>query len=501
MKSKVLSFTAIVLAIIFVCILTGCNSSKFPDVKLEINSENLMQNATVVGDNLSNKEISGRNNILKKGNSYWTAINDGKSNSVQFKLKESCTFNTAIISEIGDSVMYFRLEAFIGGSWKLIYASEKMQDRRIISFDSVTTDSLRLTIDKFKRKNCKIKGFELYNIIEGKDNFNTTVYQRLDGDVPTEILKRSEEDIKTFARFYDVYNTIIVFDVVKWSEKGEMSFVGGEEKFACEIAALKEIVAKRTNPHKVRIIITALADGAGGGHVGVNTLMHGNHTRIADEMVNKFIKPLSEGGYDLDGLDIDWEYPQNKKDWECYNVFMKELDEKMTAVKSDSIISAALSAGALNMSKETMKRIDQIQYMAYDDLNSDGYQSTLYLAQIGLQNFIKKGANLSQINIGIPTYGRPIDGGPYWPYWRGLNGKNMYFDSKHDNVMCGEVSLKAAAYCSPALAGDKTALALLSGCGGIMVFRLACDKLMDDPNSVACGIENTLKRYIPGWGK
>ena len=241
MKSKVLSFTAIVLAIIFVCILTGCNSSKFPDVKLEINSENLMQNATVVGDNLSNKEISGRNNILKKGNSYWTAINDGKSNSVQFKLNESCTFNTAIISEIGDSVMYFRLEAFIGGSWKLIYASEKMQDRRIISFDSVTTDSLRLTIDKFKRKNCKIKGFELYNITEGKDNFNTTVYQRLDGDVPTEILKRSEEDIKTFARFYDVYNTIIVFDVVKWSEKGEMSFVGGEEKFAREIAALKEI--------------------------------------------------------------------------------------------------------------------------------------------------------------------------------------------------------------------------------------------------------------------
>ena len=152
--------------------------------------------------------------------------------------------------------------------------------------------------------------------------------------------------------------------------------------------------------------------------------MHENHTRIADEMVNKFIKPLSEGGYDLDGLDIDWEYPQNKKDWECYNVFMKELDEKMTAVKSDSIISAALSAGALNMSKETMKRIDQIQYMAYDDLNSDGYQSTLYLAQIGLQNFIKKGANLSQINIGIPTYGRPIDGGPYWPYWRELNGKN-----------------------------------------------------------------------------
>ncbi len=501
MRKKVLCFLVIICVTILVCVFTGCSKSKFPDVKLELTGENLMEGAKVVGDSLSNKEISGRQNMLKNNSSYWTAINDGKSNSVQFKLKGSQTFNTAIISEVGDSVMYFRLEAYIGGNWQLIYASEKMQERRIISFDSVTTDSIRLTIDKFKKKNSKIQSFELYNMTANRNTFNTTVYQRLDCDVPTEVLKRSEEEIQTFARYYDVYNTVIVFDVVKWDEKGKMSFVGGEENFAAQIKALKQIVSKRTNPHKVKIIVTALADGAGGGHVGVNTLMHANHTRIAEEMVNKFIKPESEGGYDLDGLDIDWEYPQNKKDWECYNVFMKELDEKMTAVKSDSIISAALSAGALNMSKETMARIDQIQYMAYDDSNSDGYQSTLYYAQIGLQNFIKKGANLSQINIGIPSYGRPVEGGPYWPSWRDLDRGDMYFNSKYDNVPCGDVMLKGSAYCSPALAGDKTTLAIFSGCGGIMVFRLACDKLMNDPNAVACGIENTLKRYIVGWGK
>ena len=32
-----------------------------------------------------------------------------------------------------------------------------------------------------------------------------------------------------------------------------------------------------------------------------------------------------------------------------------------------------------------------------------------------------------------------------------------------------------------------------------MVFRVACDKTMDDPNSVACGIENALKRYVANW--
>lgn len=51
----------------------------------------------------------------------------------------------------------------------------------------------------------------------------------------------------------------------------------------------------------------------------------------------------------------------------------------------------------------------------------------------------------------------------------------------------------------PALAGDKLALALFSGAGGVMVFRSCCDKTMDDPNSVACGLENTLHRYAENW--
>ena len=58
---------------------------------------------------------------------------------------------------------------------------------------------------------------------------------------------------------------------------------------------------------------------------------------------------------------------------------MKELDEKMAQVKPDAIISAALSAWALGMRPETMEIIDQIQYMAYDDIDIDGVQSTTFV--------------------------------------------------------------------------------------------------------------------------
>lgn len=45
----------------------------------------------------------------------------------------------------------------------------------------------------------------------------------------------------------------------------------------------------------------------------------------------------------------------------------------------------------------------------------------------------------------------------------------------------------------------KTAYALLSGAGGVMVFRVGCDRLIDDQNSVTGGIEDTLNRYVTGW--
>lgn len=52
---------------------------------------------------------------------------------------------------------------------------------------------------------------------------------------------------------------------------GEM----GKEKFAQKLTALKEIIAKRQNQsHRVKLIVTALADGAwGDGHNGVNVYM------------------------------------------------------------------------------------------------------------------------------------------------------------------------------------------------------------------------------------
>ena len=341
----------------------------------------------------------------------------------------------------------------------------------------------------------QIKSLRLYNEpVRAAEDFEVTVYQRLDGDVPTEILARGEDYVRNYARFYDVYSTVIVFAAVHWDEQGNMNFGdGGEEEFARQIAALKEIISYRSNPdHEVKLIVTALADGAwGDGHNGVNTYMAQYWESIADKIV-AFVEK-----YDFDGVDIDWEYPQTADDWHVYDQFIARLDEGMRAGGEDRILSAALSAGTLGMTEETLDRLDQIQFMAYDGSDIDGYQSSLQQAQEGLKAFVDNGADLSKINIGIAAYGRPVNGSPYWAVWRDLDEAN-YWDSKYYNVEdAGQIY--EGTFCAPALAGDKTALALFSGAGGVMVFRIGCDKLMDDPNSVACGVENALNRYVENW--
>lgn len=233
---------------------------------------------------------------------------------------------------------------------------------RVRGFDAVTTDRIRLSIDKFRDDAvpANIKLLKLYN--EPKRNaegFEVSAYQRLDGDVPTEILAKDDEYVRNYAKFYDVYSTVIVFAAVHWDENGNINFGEmGEDKFAKELTAL----------------------------------------------VKK---------YDFDGVDIDWEYPASADDRKVYDSFIQKLHCDLKAYKEDSIISSALSSGALGLSKETFDCLDQVQFMAYDGNDEDGYQSSLQQAEEGLRDFEKNGADISKINIGIAIYGRPISGTPY----------------------------------------------------------------------------------------
>lgn len=484
---------------------TRFSTSKADDfIQPQIKEDNVLSGGEVTYESLASNEKTDAANLLTDNGKCWTpqAPNRGPkdgypdaNNAVaEIQLKEKTTFNTAIIKELGNEVQYFRLQAKVDDNWVTVYQSEKIQSLRLCSFDPVTTDAVRLSIDQFRSDTtpAKIQSLQLFDLQKrAAGDFEVTAYQRLDGDVPTEILAKGDAYVRNYAKFYDVYSTVIVFAALHWTETGDLGFGdGGEEKFATELNALKQIIARRSNQsHKVKLIVTTLSDGAFGGDV--NGYMTKYWEKVEAQTVDFAAK------YAVDGVDIDWEYPQSTADWQVYDRFIQKLAADLKAQKSDSIISAALSASQLGMTKETLDCIDQIQFMAYDGCDKDGYQSSLEQAQEGLAEFKKNGADIAKINIGIAAYGRPVNSTPYWATWRDLPDAT-YWNSKYHTVEDAD-QVYVGTFCAPALAGDKAAYALLTGAGGVMVFRVGCDKLMDDPNSVACGLQNTMDRLVEQW--
>ncbi|MDB5049231.1 MAG: chitinase [Fibrobacteres bacterium] len=113
--------------------------------------------------------------------------------------------------------------------------------------------------------------------------------------------------------------------------------------------------------------------------------------------------------YNLDGIDIDWEYPKEAPDPDSKNftTMMTELAAKMHA-KSKLVTAAVVggSVGTFGYAIETavFDIVDFLNIMAYDHAAAphSGYDKSL----IDLNFWKKRGLPKDKIILGVPFYGR-----------------------------------------------------------------------------------------------
>ncbi|MCF7567233.1 glycoside hydrolase family 18 protein [Sabulilitoribacter arenilitoris] len=149
--------------------------------------------------------------------------------------------------------------------------------------------------------------------------------------------------------------------------------IDNEMKFKNELSSqkLKDLVAyKKKHPH-LKVMI---ACGGWGGCAGFSDMA--NNPKLRQKFVKSTIDFIKE--YDLDGTDMDWEYPGmrgagntfRKEDTQNFTALMKELREGLDATGKDMTLTFA-SAGWERYydhieTLEVMKYADYMNIMTYD---------------------------------------------------------------------------------------------------------------------------------------
>lgn len=253
-----------------------------------------------------------------------------------------------------------------------------------------------------------------------------------------------------------------------------------------KIPQLQTLVEQKTNHPKLKVMV---ACGGWGGSGGFSDMAASSATR--NSFVESTIRLIED--HDLDGIDMDWEYPglpgngnpHMPEDKENFTLLMKELREAMDATGKDLVLSFA-SAGWERYydhieTLEVMKYADYMNVMTYDFITGysefTGHHTNLgwirpedqkkmankavwddfnYLespasAEKILDYVINLGVNPKQLVIGAAFYGRawkgvpPENNGLYQPnkgVWEGWasysnlkenyedkNGFEYYWDS------------------------------------------------------------------------
>ena len=218
---------------------------------------------------------------------------------------------------------------------------------------------------------------------------------------------------------------------------------------------LRAVVAQ-AKKHDVKVLI---AVGGWGWDKEFETL-------AADPAIReKLAKRVAEfcATYQLDGVDIDWEYPNAGASAANFAALAIAF---RSALPAGALVTAAVLADATDaegISTDAVGYLDFINLMAYDGPRSD--HSSYAMAERSIASWLARGIHPDKLVLGVPFYARP-GGASYRTLLASdpaaASGDRILFKGVEQN------------YNGPATIRRKTELALQIA-GGIMIWELSKD--------------------------
>lgn len=175
---------------------------------------------------------------------------------------------------------------------------------------------------------------------------------------------------------------------------------------------LKQIVALKTQAPKLKVLLSI--GGWGSGRF--------SEMAAGDDFRKSFAKDCRRvvDKYNLDGIDIDWEYPTNNSagissspdDTKNFTLLMKDI---RAAIGTDKQLTLATAANADYIDfKAIMPYVDFVNVMAYDMANPPQHHSALFrsanaghiTSDEAIKAHLNAGVPRKKLVMGMPFYGR-----------------------------------------------------------------------------------------------
>lgn len=198
----------------------------------------------------------------------------------------------------------------------------------------------------------------------------------------------------------------------------------------------------------------------------------------ARAFVNNLARFVKE--YDLDGADIDWEYPDAGESAGNYARLMKMLSSELRA--SGKLLTAAVSAvdHTGGITEEVFEYVDFLTLMAYDGDDGAGHSPYSYAEQ-SLSYWLGRGLPRGKAVLGVPFYERPT-----WHPYKDLIASDRQAADVDSIVYEGTT----VHYNGLPTIRRKTELALRRA-GGVMIWHLSQDTR--DDTSLLSAIHQTAR--------
>lgn len=495
--SVIVTFTVLIAVLVLALV---CSASRV-DKKLLASSDYMSSDNLALGAKATDNDGSS----IK-------SVTDGKSSTVRIAdrrdgyfltvdMGKVVSFNSVIIKEDGLNVKSFALYASSDGeNFSKIFASDKIEYHRFCSVDPTTARYLKLEIVK-SDEIPSIKEIEVYNE-PSRDSSDF----RVAGYVANSWLAEAEDATKTpeerkaavlenMSEYkLSMLTHIFFYCGINFDAQGNVFLGDGtlnEEALKAKedaLALVMECMREVCSPD-VKI---SMVFGTNTGAPRNNPAMDDNRETFITNLINYANK------FGFDGIDIDYEFPVSDYDYQVFDAFLIRLKERMLNemnVKENALLSCAFGTRDINYSKEAKDSLDFVNVMTYDIADQDGYhssfwgcgpQASVYYESIGISR--------DKINLGIPFYGTQIHalmeqygytGFAEYDYYQ-----NIYYCDGYNYGIPTPVYFN-----SPAMVRDKTAYALLSGMGGIMVWHTTADVEYESEFSLWRAVETALNIY------